>query len=77
MELAIIAAGKTKEMAVVKVLSIAVSTGLSIVLIPVCQARLGNGGVGSVLAFGSTEILMLAAFLWLLPTWGGGPQYAA
>jgi O-antigen/teichoic acid export membrane protein len=65
--IAIIAAGKTKEMAVVKVLSIAVSTGLSIVLIPVCQARLGNGGVGSVLAFGSTEILMLAAFLWLLP----------
>ena len=64
---AIIAAGKTKEMAVVKVLSIAVSMGLSILLIPVCQARLGNGGIGLVLAFGSSEVLMLTAFLWLLP----------
>ena len=64
---AIIAAGKTKELAAVKLLSVAVSTGLAILLIPVCQARLGNGGIGSVLAFGSSEVLMLAAFLWLLP----------
>ena len=64
---AIIAAGKTKELAAVKLLSVTVSTGLAILLIPVCQARLGNGGIGSVLAFGSSEVLMLAAFLWLLP----------
>jgi O-antigen/teichoic acid export membrane protein len=61
------AAGKTKELAVVKVLSIAVSTALAILLIVACQARLGNGGIGLILAFISTEVLMLAAFLWLLP----------
>src|SRR5260370_41859696 len=52
---------------VVKAISVAISTGLAILLIPVCQARLDNGGIGLVLAFGSTEILMLTAFLWLLP----------
>jgi len=64
---AITAAGKTKELAAVKLLSVAVSTGLAILLIPVCQARLGNGGIGSVLAFGFSEVLMLTAILWLLP----------
>jgi O-antigen/teichoic acid export membrane protein len=64
---AITAVGKTKEIAVVKALSVAVSTGLAILLIPVFQACVGNGGVGLVLAFGSTEVLMLTAFLWLLP----------
>jgi O-antigen/teichoic acid export membrane protein len=64
---AIIAVGKTKELAVVKLLSVAVSTGLAILLIPVCQARFGNGGIGSVLAFETSEVLMLTAFLWLLP----------
>jgi O-antigen/teichoic acid export membrane protein len=64
---AIIAMGKTKEIAVVKVLSVAVSTGLNFLLIPLFQARLGNGGIGLILAFGSTEILMLSGYLWLLP----------
>ena len=65
--IAITAVGKTKEIAVVKVLSVVVSTGLNFLLIPLCQARLGNGGIGLILAFGSTEILMLSGFLWLLP----------
>jgi O-antigen/teichoic acid export membrane protein len=64
---AITVAGRTKELAVVKVLTVAVSTGLSILLIPVCQARFGNGGVGLILAFGCSEFLMLAALLYLLP----------
>jgi len=64
---AITAVGKTKEIAVVKVLSVAVSTGLNFLLIPLCQARLGNGGIGLILAFGSTEVLMLFGYLWLLP----------
>jgi Polysaccharide biosynthesis C-terminal domain len=64
---AITAVGKTKEIAVVKALSVAVSTGLAILLIPIFQACSGNGGIGLVLAFGSTEVLMLTAFLWLLP----------
>ena len=62
----IIAAGRTRQMAAVKLLSVAVSTGLAILLIPVCQARLGNGGIGTVLAFGCSEVLMLTAFLWWL-----------
>jgi len=63
---AIIAAGKAKELAIVKLVSVAVGTSLAILLIPVCQARLGNGAIGSVLAFGSSEVLMLTAFLCLL-----------
>ena len=64
---AITAVGKTKEIAVIKALSVAISTGLAIPLVMLCQARLGNGGVGLVLAFGFTEILMLTTFLRLLP----------
>ncbi len=63
----ITAVGKTREMALVKLLSVGASTGLALLLVPVCQDRLGNGGVGLVLAFGSTEVLMLASFLLLLP----------
>jgi O-antigen/teichoic acid export membrane protein len=64
---AITAVGKTTEIAVLKVLSVLVSTALNFLLVPLCQARLGNGGIGLILAFGSTEILMLSGFLWLLP----------
>ena len=31
------------------------------------QDHFGNGGIGLVIAFGSTEVLMLIAFIWLLP----------
>jgi O-antigen/teichoic acid export membrane protein len=61
------AAGKTKEIAVFKALSVAIGTGLNVLFIPVCQARMGNGGIGLVLALGSTEVLMLTAYLWLVP----------
>jgi hypothetical protein len=44
-----------------------VSTVLAVVLIPVCQTRWGNGGIGLVLAFGAAEMMMLIAFLLLLP----------
>jgi O-antigen/teichoic acid export membrane protein len=64
---AITAVGKTKEIAIVKVVSVAISTGLALVLIPLCQARFGNGGIGLIVAFGLAEVLMLAALLWLLP----------
>jgi O-antigen/teichoic acid export membrane protein len=63
----ITAVGKTREMAVIKALNVVVSTILAILLIPISQVRFGNGGMGLVLAFGSTEILMLTGFLWLLP----------
>jgi O-antigen/teichoic acid export membrane protein len=63
----ITAVGKTKEIALIKALSVGVSTGLALLLIPACQTTFGNGGIGLVLAFGSTEVLMLIAYLWLLP----------
>lgn len=64
---AITALGKAKEMAVIKFLTVVLSTALAILLIPICQDRFGNGGIGLALAFGSTELLMLIAFIWLLP----------
>jgi O-antigen/teichoic acid export membrane protein len=64
---AIIAVGKTKEMALVKAVAVAMSTGLAFLLIPLFQVHFGNGGIGLAVAFGSTEVLMLVAFLWLLP----------
>jgi Na+-driven multidrug efflux pump len=59
--------GKTKQMAVAKVLSVVAGTGLDFLLIPMCQDRWGNGGIGLVLAFGASEVVMLFAYLWLLP----------
>jgi O-antigen/teichoic acid export membrane protein len=64
---AVTAVGKIKEISVAKALSVGVSTGLAILFIPLCQARFENGGIGLVLAFGSSEILMLIAVVWLLP----------
>lgn len=61
------ALGKTKEIAVIKIVSIGVSACISLLLIPLCQSRWGNGGIGLVLAFGAAEVMMLTAFLWLLP----------
>lgn len=68
------AVGKTKEIALVKTISIIFGAGLSFLLIPICQARYGNGAIGLLLAFGLSEVLMLVAFLYLLPkgTWHVG-----
>jgi O-antigen/teichoic acid export membrane protein len=63
----ITAVGRTRELAAVKILSVAVSTGLALVMVPFFQTRFGNGGMGLVLAFGSTEVMMLAAYVWLAP----------
>lgn len=64
---ALTAARKTTEIAIAKVLSVVMSTFLSILFIPLCQARWGNGGIGLVLAFGVSEILMTIGYVWLLP----------
>jgi O-antigen/teichoic acid export membrane protein len=61
------ATGKTRELAAVKLLSVGLSTALAVLFVPFFQARSGNGGMGLVLAFGSTEVLMLGAMLWLAP----------
>mgnify|MGYP000998785533 CR=1 FL=1 len=61
------ALGKTQQIASVKVMSIVVSTALAIALIPYFQNAFGNGGIGLALALACSELIMLAAFLWLLP----------
>src|SRR5262249_26414278 len=38
-----------------------------VLLVPYFQARFQNGGLGLVLAFGSTEIVMVMACVWLAP----------
>jgi O-antigen/teichoic acid export membrane protein len=61
------AAGRTRELAVAKLICLALGTGLAVLLVPYFQARFQNGGLGLVLAFGSTEIVMVVACVWLAP----------
>jgi O-antigen/teichoic acid export membrane protein len=61
------AVGKTRALAVAKLLSVVVSTVLAILLVPLCQARFGNGGLGIVIAFSASELVMLVACSAVLP----------
>jgi O-antigen/teichoic acid export membrane protein len=64
---AVIAIGRTAPLAIAKVLNIAVTTLLALWLVPACQARLGNGGLGLAIAAGVAEFIMLAAAVMILP----------
>jgi O-antigen/teichoic acid export membrane protein len=64
---AIVAAGRSAAMAVAKVVNVATSTALDLWLIPVFQARYGNGGIGAAIAYGASEIIMFAAALLIIP----------
>ena len=46
LSVAILAAGKAGRLASAKVASVVLTTGLVFVLVPVCQARFANGGLG-------------------------------
>jgi O-antigen/teichoic acid export membrane protein len=70
----ITAVGRTRELAVAKLICVVFSTGLAVLLVPYFQARFQNGGVGLVLAFGSTEIVMIMAYLWLAPRGAFAPE---
>ncbi len=63
----LVALGKPRPMAVAKFGAVALSAALNPLFIPLCQSRLGNGGAGLVISFGVSELVMLAAALWLLP----------
>ena len=58
---ACVAAGRAHAFAVAKVASVVVSTALDLVLVPLMQARAGNGVLGVVLAFAGSELIMIAA----------------
>ncbi len=64
---ACIACGKTKAFALAKALSVVVSTALDVVLVPLLQARTGNGVLGVVIAFAGSELVMITAATALLP----------
>lgn len=70
----LLAAGRPKGFAVAKVLSVAVSTGLNYLLIPFFQARYGNGGIGIVVAFALSELVVFVGVLFIIPrgTLGAG-----
>lgn len=61
------ATGKTLRLAIAKTASVAASTLLATALVPWAQARFGNGGLGLVLAFGASEVVMVFTFLALVP----------
>jgi O-antigen/teichoic acid export membrane protein len=63
----VIASGRAAALAMAKFLNVVVSTGLELLLIPFCQARYGNGGIGAVLAFGGSEVMMFVAAAMILP----------
>jgi O-antigen/teichoic acid export membrane protein len=61
------ATGAAVSFAVVLVLKVAVSAGLSFVLVPILQERTGNGGIGIVISFALAELLVMAGAFVLLP----------
>jgi O-antigen/teichoic acid export membrane protein len=64
---ALTALGRTTAFCMVKVVSVVLSTGLDLVLIPWFQQRTGNGGVGAVLAFVASEVVVFGGAAWMLP----------
>jgi O-antigen/teichoic acid export membrane protein len=57
----IYATSRGTAFAMAKVASVLVGTGLNFSLIPVFQERFGNGGIGVVVAFALSELVVLAA----------------
>jgi O-antigen/teichoic acid export membrane protein len=63
---AILAVGKAGQLAKAKMVAVVVTTGVELVLIPFCQARFSNGGIGIVLAMASGELVMVSAAVLLI-----------
>jgi O-antigen/teichoic acid export membrane protein len=61
------ALGRAGAFSAAKVASVVVSTALEVVLIPYFQRRSGNGGVGAVLAFVLSEIVVFSGSVLLMP----------
>jgi O-antigen/teichoic acid export membrane protein len=58
---------KPAPLAAGKVAAILLTTSLDILLVPVCEARFGNGAIGVLLGFAAGEGVMVAAAVLLLP----------
>jgi O-antigen/teichoic acid export membrane protein len=59
--MAIVASGKAGGLAIAKVGSVVLTTGLVFALVPIAQARFANGGLGVMYAMAIGELLMLVA----------------
>jgi O-antigen/teichoic acid export membrane protein len=64
---ACVAAGRARAFALAKAANVAVSTALDVLLVPVFQARTGNGVLGVVVAFAVSELVMIGSAVALLP----------
>jgi O-antigen/teichoic acid export membrane protein len=63
---AILAAGRAGRLAGAKVSAVGVTIALEFLLVPFCEARFGNGGLGVMYAMAIGEFVMLAAAMWLM-----------
>jgi O-antigen/teichoic acid export membrane protein len=59
--MAIFAAGKAGRLASVKLIAVVLTVGLVLALVPLCQRRFDNGGLGVMYAMAFGEVLMLLA----------------
>lgn len=73
---ALLAANRAKALAMIKVVSVAVSTVLDVILIPWFQAHHGNGGIGVVVAFGFSELVVFAGVMAIAPRGALHPRFA-
>jgi O-antigen/teichoic acid export membrane protein len=64
---ALMALGRARAFAAVKVVTLVIGVGLELALIPYFQHRAGNGGLGVSLAFVLTEVLVFGGALFLMP----------
>jgi O-antigen/teichoic acid export membrane protein len=63
---ALFALERAKAFSVAKWASVAVSTALELMLIPIFQQRMGNGGIGVMAAFAVSEFVVLGGAVYLL-----------
>jgi PST family polysaccharide transporter len=73
---ALTALGRAAALSIAKVGSVVVSTALNLVLIPIFQQRYGNGGIGVVVSFVASELVVFSGALLLLPRKSLGPGVA-
>lgn len=65
--IAVVAVGRTRSLAVGKILNVIVATSLGIVLVPVFQRSHGDGGMGIAAAFAASELIMFVTAAVILP----------
>lgn len=63
----LLAVERSRQLAVGKLLSVVVSVAVAWWAIPWCQARFGNGAIGSAVGFGAGEVFMVVAGVLVMP----------